>query len=241
MSETSYSVSETAKLLDVQSHVLRFWEDELHLPIDRNEMGHRYYTRYDIQVLLAIKELKKKGLALKEIGSLIPFLYKDEENREEAVHSKKTQENAPKQPQPVKSQERPNHNQDKPCEPVRQRTAEPAEQKREMSAARKNRKASARKASGKKNRAAQNRAVTGRPPQSVGKAETTEADNRVPAEFMEILDRLVKERMRTLHSGEERYKRLDERIRICQKSRREVAVAMEQERQKNKKLFKKKR
>ena len=30
MSETSYSVSETAKLLDVQSHVLRFWEDELH-------------------------------------------------------------------------------------------------------------------------------------------------------------------------------------------------------------------
>ena len=120
MSETSYSVSETAKLLDVQSHVLRFWEEELHLPIDRNEMGHRYYTRYDIQVLLAIKELKKKGLALKEIGSLIPFLYKDEENREEAVHSKKTQENTPKQPQPVKSQERPNHNQDKPCEPVRQ-------------------------------------------------------------------------------------------------------------------------
>ena len=50
MSETSYSVSETAKLLDVQSHVLRFWEEELHLPIDRNEMGHRYYTRYDIQV-----------------------------------------------------------------------------------------------------------------------------------------------------------------------------------------------
>ena len=68
-----------------------------------------------------------------------------------------------------------------------------------------------------------------------------EAESQVPAEFMEILDRLVKERMRTLHSGEERYKRLDERIRICQKSRREVAAAMEQERQKNKKLFKKKR
>ncbi len=85
MSETSYSVSETAKLLDVQSHVLRFWEDELHLPINRNEMGHRYYTRYDIQVLLAIKELKKKGLALKEIGSLIPFLYKDEENNEKTA------------------------------------------------------------------------------------------------------------------------------------------------------------
>ncbi len=44
MSETSYSVSETAKLLDVQSHVLRFWEDELHLPIDRNEMWTQIYT-----------------------------------------------------------------------------------------------------------------------------------------------------------------------------------------------------
>lgn len=115
MSETSYSVSETAKLLDVQSHVLRFWEDELHLPINRNEMGHRYYTRYDIQVLLAIKELKKKGLALKEIGSLIPFLYKDEENK------KKTAE----QPQ--------------------QKQAGPTEQKKELPAARKNRKASRKK------------------------------------------------------------------------------------------------
>lgn len=213
MSETSYSVSETAKFLDVQSHVLRFWEDELHLPINRNEMGHRYYTRYDIQVLLAIKELKKKGLALKEIGSLIPFLYKDEENK------KKTAE----QPQ--------------------QKQAEPTEQKKELPAARKNRKASR-----KKNRAVQNhnpvqeksKAAAGRTQQPAAQV-FLEPDNQVPAEFMEILDRLVKERMRTLHSGEERYKKLDERIRICQKSRREVAAAMEQERQKNKKLFKKKR
>lgn len=213
MSETSYSVSETAKLLDVQSHVLRFWEDELHLPINRNEMGHRYYTRYDIQVLLAIKELKKKGLALKEIGSLIPFLYKDEENKEKTAE----------QPQ--------------------QKQAEPTEQKKELPAARKNRKASR-----KKNRAVQNhnpvqeksKAAAGRTQQQAAQA-FLEPDNQVPAEFMEILDRLVKERMRTLHSGEERYKKLDERIRICQKSRREVAAAMEQERQKNKKLFKKKR
>ena len=107
MSETSYSVSETAKLLDVQSHVLRFWEEELHLPIDRNEMGHRYYTRYDIQVLLAIKELKKKGLALKEIGSLIHFLYKDEENRDE-------------------TEQRTTGSREKVTETVQQKTPEPA-------------------------------------------------------------------------------------------------------------------
>lgn len=234
MSETSYSVSETAKLLDVQSHVLRFWEEELHLPIDRNEMGHRYYTRYDIQVLLAIKELKKKGLALKEIGSLIPFLYKDEENRDE-------------------TEQRTTGSREKVTETVQQKTPEPAgqrpaEQRREIPASRKNKRAAARKAAARKNRPVQNhnsaqeknRAVTGKTRQAPVQAEA-EAESQVPAEFMEILDRLVKERMRTLHSGEERYKRLDERIRICQKSRREVAVAMEQERQKNKKLFKKKR
>ena len=240
MSETSYSVSETAKLLDVQSHVLRFWEEELHLPIDRNEMGHRYYTRYDIQVLLAIKELKKKGLALKEIGSLIPFLYKDEENRDE-------------------TEQRTTGSREKVTETVQQKTPEPAgqrpaEQRTEIPASRKNKRAAARKAAARKNRAVQNhnpvqnhnsaqeknRAVTGKTRQAPVQAEA-EAESQVPAEFMEILDRLVKERMRTLHSGEERYKRLDERIRICQKSRREVAAAMEQERQKNKKLFKKKR
>ncbi|WP_287712852.1 helix-turn-helix domain-containing protein [Blautia sp.] len=234
MSETSYSVSETAKLLDVQSHVLRFWEEELHLPIDRNEMGHRYYTRYDIQVLLAIKELKKKGLALKEIGSLIPFLYKDEENRDE-------------------TEQRTTGSREKVTETVQQKTPEPAgqrpaEQRREIPASRKSKRAAARKAAARKNRPVQNhnsaqeknRAVTGKTRQAPVQAEA-EAESQVPAEFMEILDRLVKERMRTLHSGEERYKRLDERIRICQKSRREVAAAMEQERQKNKKLFKKKR
>ena len=59
MQETVYSVSEAVKLLEIQSHVLRYWEEEMKLPIQRNEMGHRYYTRYDIQVFLSIKELKK--------------------------------------------------------------------------------------------------------------------------------------------------------------------------------------
>ena len=47
MQETVYSVSEAVKLLEIQSHVLRYWEEEMKLPIQRNEMGHRYYTRYD--------------------------------------------------------------------------------------------------------------------------------------------------------------------------------------------------
>ena len=60
MQETIYSVSEAVGILELQSHVLRYWEEEMKLPIKRNELGHRYYTRWDIQVFLSIKELKKR-------------------------------------------------------------------------------------------------------------------------------------------------------------------------------------
>ena len=45
---------------------------ELELQIHRNELGHRYYTGYDIQLFLNIKELKKRGLQLRAIKNLIP-------------------------------------------------------------------------------------------------------------------------------------------------------------------------
>lgn len=72
MSETRYLISEASKLAEVESHVLRYWEEELKLPIARNEMGHRYYTKQDIQIFLAIKELKRRGFQLKMIRELIP-------------------------------------------------------------------------------------------------------------------------------------------------------------------------
>ena len=39
MKETRYLISETAKLVQVEPHVLRYWEEELGLSIKRNEMG----------------------------------------------------------------------------------------------------------------------------------------------------------------------------------------------------------
>ena len=72
MEERHYLISEMAKLLDTESHVLRYWEEELELQIHRNELGHRYYTGYDIQLFLNIKELKKRGLQLRAIKNLIP-------------------------------------------------------------------------------------------------------------------------------------------------------------------------
>ena len=39
MGEVRFMISEAAKKVQVESHVLRYWEDELHIPIGRTEMG----------------------------------------------------------------------------------------------------------------------------------------------------------------------------------------------------------
>ena len=59
--ETRYTVRQAVEMTGVKSYVLRYWEEELELQIHRNELGHRYYTGYDIQLFLNIKELKKRG------------------------------------------------------------------------------------------------------------------------------------------------------------------------------------
>ena len=70
--ETRYTVRQAVEMTGVKSYVLRYWEEELELRIHRNELGHRYYTGYDIQLFLNIKELKKRGLQLRAIKNLIP-------------------------------------------------------------------------------------------------------------------------------------------------------------------------
>ena len=41
------------------------------LPIKRNELGHRFYTKNDVDSFCKIKELKERGLQLKAIKSLM--------------------------------------------------------------------------------------------------------------------------------------------------------------------------
>ena len=69
--ETYLLISEAAKEVEVESHVLRYWEEELKLPIKRNEQGHRYYTREDVEFFKQIKGMKEKGLQLKAIKMII--------------------------------------------------------------------------------------------------------------------------------------------------------------------------
>lgn len=66
-----YLIKEAAKLVEVEAHVLRYWEEELGLKIKRNEMGHRYYDDTDIKVLKRVKELKERGIQLKAIKQLV--------------------------------------------------------------------------------------------------------------------------------------------------------------------------
>lgn len=71
MEKVRYMISDAANIVSVESHVLRYWEDELELNIPRNEMGHRYYTRENIQEFQRIKELKEQGYQLKAIRMIV--------------------------------------------------------------------------------------------------------------------------------------------------------------------------
>ena len=71
MSEARYLISDASKKVNVESHVLRYWEEELEMEIPRNEMGHRYYTDHHIRLFRQIKELKEKGYQLKAIKAAL--------------------------------------------------------------------------------------------------------------------------------------------------------------------------
>ena len=76
MEEQRYLISDAARMVAVESHVLRYWEEELGLSIGRTELGHRYYTRENIETFRNIKELKEKGLQLKAIKVVLQGLEK---------------------------------------------------------------------------------------------------------------------------------------------------------------------
>ena len=81
MDEVHYLISDASRKVDVEAHVLRYWEEELELDIPRNEMGHRYYTDLHIRMFKQVKSLKEKGYQLKAIKhALNQVLKKDGEN-----------------------------------------------------------------------------------------------------------------------------------------------------------------
>ena len=69
-------------MLNVESHVLRYWEEELEIKIPRNEMGHRYYTEGNIESLRKVRDLKKQGYSLKAIKNMVNPKKGARENKE---------------------------------------------------------------------------------------------------------------------------------------------------------------
>lgn len=75
MLDKKITISEAAKQLSLESHVLRYWEMELGLQIARNNQGHRFYTSDDIALLRDIKDLKEQGFQLKAIKMILPDIH----------------------------------------------------------------------------------------------------------------------------------------------------------------------
>lgn len=78
MEEVRYMISEASKRVDVEAHVLRYWQKQLGLPISRNEMEQRYYKEADVELFRKVKVLKERGFQLKAIKMLIANLDKPE-------------------------------------------------------------------------------------------------------------------------------------------------------------------
>lgn len=82
MVKERYLINEAAKEVHVESHVLRYWEEELELPIKRNEQGHRIYTQEDVDRFIRIKNLKDQGLQLKAVRTVLEQI---EDEQEESI------------------------------------------------------------------------------------------------------------------------------------------------------------
>ena len=80
-------ISDAANMMQVESHVLRYWEEELELDVPRNEMGHRYYTEENMQQFRQIKKWKEEGYQLKAIKMM---LHNENPNLEEAKQQEHT-------------------------------------------------------------------------------------------------------------------------------------------------------
>ena len=74
-----YTISKTATIIGVQTHVLRFWEKKFFiLKPKKSSSGRRYYSSLDIEYLFMIKKLLyEEGFTIKGANNYINKKYKD--------------------------------------------------------------------------------------------------------------------------------------------------------------------
>ena len=253
MNETIHLISDTSRQLNVEPHVLRYWEEELDMKIHRNEMGHRCYTADDIRVLQDIQAMKEQGFQLKAIKLVLPEMYNNPNfNWRALLDQREVMNRAAEQAQEVHTspeeaagsskvvameQARASHTQSRSgnlplkeketeIQPLANTKSQPPvdtmsaefklEQFQEIMT----------KIVGRALEA-NNRSLTG--------AISNEVSDKVSDRVIKQMDYVMREKE---EREEERFRKLDEAIRLRQKANAEVAAAVEEgKRKKKKKLF----
>lgn len=68
MIKSIYSIQQVAKLTNISSHTLRYYERiGLILDIDRSSSGHRRYSDFDLEWISFLKQLKRTGMPLEQM------------------------------------------------------------------------------------------------------------------------------------------------------------------------------
>lgn len=201
MDEKRYYISEASKLIGVEAHVLRYWEEQLELEIKRNEMGHRYYLEEDIHLMQSIRQVMEQGIQLRAVKMLLPGLMNHrEETLQELVEEKLVTERTAE-----KGVEKSAEMGTEKTEVVTIRKQETPERTREV-------------------RMAQFQEIMSN---LIGQALKENNAELAAATSENVTERVIKEMdylMRVRESQEEeRYKKLDETIRSLQKKRKRLS------------------
>lgn len=258
MKENKYTISEAARLLSVENHVLRYWEEELELKIPRNELGHRYYREEEIQLLHCIKELKNKGFQLKAVKEVLPDLEQKKlidihkllttqeelENQEleqlEQARQKEITQREEVQREDIQKENRRKENRRNEIEEKNKNIAGRTGEETEADSGKNckviaiHNKTEDAAVAEREAKMQQFEDIMGR---IVGKALREQAENLGDAMGNHLCNKMLREvdelMVEQEQREEERYKRLDETIRSVQKARQEVAVSKDGTRKKS--------
>ena len=81
-----YSISEVAKIADLEQYVLRYWESEFEqLKPQKNRAGNRVYTNKEIKMILFIKKLLREERYTIEGAKQVLLTWQSDDTGEQTV------------------------------------------------------------------------------------------------------------------------------------------------------------
>ena len=81
-----YSISEVAKIADLEQYVLRYWESEFEqLKPQKNRAGNRVYTNKEIKMILFIKKLLREERYTIEGAKQVLITWQSDDTGEQTV------------------------------------------------------------------------------------------------------------------------------------------------------------